>query len=325
MPSQASTAVHQPRAVRLPPPLTRGAAVGIAALSGVVDGDRLCRGVEALRELGFEPVEAENLHCRAGGMFAGNDRQRVEGFHRLAADPEIAAIVFARGGHGVLRLLPEIDWSLLARNPRAYVGYSDLTPVLNQVVSELGLVAFHGPMVAADLARGLNRAERRSFSAALEGRFPAKWKLRGGLGETPVEGRLMGGCLSLLASTQGTPWALDPGPAVLFLEDVGEPLYRLDRMLTHLRLSGTLDEICGIVFGHFTSARQADENVAGETSSDDEVAPGIPVAWLTELAEKLRIPIAWGIDAGHEAPNLTLPLGLDVRLDPAQLQLAVIA
>ncbi len=153
----------------LPPPAGPGDRVGVAALSGPVDPGRLAEGVEALKRLGFEPVLADNLLQRHG-LFAGSDAERLAGFHRLAADPDLPVILFARGGHGVLRILPDLDWDLLARRPRAYMGFSDLTPFLLAVVHRLGLVAFHGPMVAADLARGLSAEDEASFLAALAGR-----------------------------------------------------------------------------------------------------------------------------------------------------------
>ncbi len=147
--------------------------MGVAALSGPVDPARLEAGLEALRRLGFEPVLAANVLSRHG-LFAGGDEERLAAFHRLAADPSLSAIFFARGGHGLLRLLPAIDWDLLRRHPRAYVGYSDLTPFLLEVVRRLGLVTFHGSMVAADLARGLRPEEEESLLGALAGRYPAE-------------------------------------------------------------------------------------------------------------------------------------------------------
>lgn len=262
-----------------------------------------------LERMGFEPVLAGNLASRHG-LFAGADDERLAAFHALAADPSIGAIVFARGGSGLLRILPRIDWDLLARHPRAYVGYSDLTPFLLAVVERLRLVTFHGPMAAADLARpgGLSEREERSFSDALAGRLDGvSMPLSGWLREGVAEGPLLGGCLSLLTSVQGTPWAPRLDGSILFWEDVGEPLYRLDRMLTHLDLSGSLTAIRGMVIGH---CRPSDAP-AGDGAGD---------GWLGQLSEVFEgrsWPVAYGLEAGHEAPNLTLPLGLPARLDPA--------
>lgn len=294
----------------LPPPVTPGDRVGVAALSGPVDPARLDRGLAALERLGFEPVPAANLRARHG-LFAGSDDERLAAFQALAGDPSVKAIVFARGGHGVLRLLPRIDWDLLARHPRAYVGYSDLTPFLLAVVRRLGLVAFHGPMAAADLARGLSEAEERSFLDALAGRVARTVPVAGWLREGAAEGPLLGGCLSLLASVQGTPWAPDLAGAILFWEDVEEPRYRLDRMLTHLGLSGSLAAIRGMAIGH---CRPTDAEPVAEAGGR---------AWLAEALDGHEWPVAWGLHAGHEAPNLTLPLGAPARLDPSSGALVV--
>jgi muramoyltetrapeptide carboxypeptidase len=288
----------------------------VAALSGPVDPEKLEHGLAALRRMGFEPVLADNVLSRHG-LFAGSDAERLAGFHRLAADPDLAALFFARGGHGVLRVLPGIDWELLARRPRAYVGYSDLTPFLLAVVRRLGLVAFHGPMVAADLFRGLDEVEEASLLGALAGRYPAEMPCAGWLRapeashdgeegrEGEVRGTLLGGCLSLLEATLATPWAPDLEGALMFWEDVGESPYRVDRMLTHLGLSGTLADIAGMVVGH-------PEGAAVAADSDRE-----PVDWAEQLTDSLAgfsWPLAWGLESGHRARNRTLPLGMAARL-----------
>jgi muramoyltetrapeptide carboxypeptidase len=279
-----------------------GDRVGVAALSGPVDPARLQAGLAALRRLGFEPVLADNALSRAG-LFAGTDAERLAGFHRLAADPDLPAILFTRGGHGLLRLLPHLDWDLLARRPRAYMGYSDLTPFLQEVVRRLGLVAFHGPLVGGELARGLAPVEEESFLGALAGRYPTEMPcavppLRPGTARGP----LLGGCLSLLTATLGTPWAPDLEGGVVFFEDVNEPPYRVDRMLTHLGLSGNLANIAGMIVGHL-----------GETQE-----PGRdPVDWPSRIAESLAgfpWPLAWGLESGHVPLNRTLPVGMSARL-----------
>jgi len=287
----------------LPPPVAPPDRIGVAALSGPVDPDRLARGLAALAALGFEPVPAANLSAR-DGLFAGSDDERLAAFHALAADPTIRAILFARGGHGVLPLLPRIDWDLLAARPRAYVGYSDLTPFLLAVVARLGLVAFHGPMVAADLARGLGPEEEASLLGALAGRAPAPLPVARWLSEGRAEGPLLGGCLSLLTATLGTPWAPDLAGAILFWEDLNEPLYRLDRMLTHLDLSGNLTAVRGMVVGH-----------CRPTDAGSETDPRWP-AVLSRASRAICGPKAVGVPAGHGTPNLTLPLGAVAHLDP---------
>jgi muramoyltetrapeptide carboxypeptidase len=296
---------------RLPPPAGPGDRVGIAALSGPVDPERLERGLAALSRLGFIPVPADNLAARHGrhGLFAGSDAVRLAAFHRLAADPSLSAILFARGGHGVLRVLPGIDWDLLARRPRAYVGFSDLTPFLHALVARLGLVGFHGPMVAVDFARegGLRPEEEASFLGALAGRYPVEVPLGAPL-RTGAEARglLLGGCLSLLTAVQGTPYAPDLSGALVFWEDVAETPHRIDRMLTHLHLSGSLATISGMIVGHLTPGPGA------ELPADPDW-PGL----VGEALAGSPWPVAWGLASGHEAPNLTLPVGLGARLPAA--------
>ncbi|MCB9378801.1 MAG: LD-carboxypeptidase [Holophagales bacterium] len=275
----------------------------------MVDPEKLELGLAELGSLGFEPVLASNLLAR-DGLFAGSDEERLRGLHDLALDPSLSAIVFARGGHGALRLLPRIDWSALAAVPRAYVGYSDLTPFLLQVVERLGLVAFHGPMIAADFARGLSGDERESFLRTLAGEAPLTYPAQGvagGSGE--ARGRLLGGCLSLLTATLGTPYATDFDGSLLFWEEVGEPLYRIDRMLTHLRLSGSLRAVRGAIIGRVRGIDEAADSPSDVPRRMAEHAPDVPVLW--------------GVPAGHEAPNWTLPLGMPARIDGESARLIV--
>lgn len=291
--------------VQFPPAVGPGDRVGVAALSGPVRPERLEAGIAALRRLGFEPVLADNLLSRSRhGLFAGEDAERLAGFHRLAADPEIRAILFARGGYGLLRVLPAIDWDLLRRHPRAYVGYSDLTPFLLEIVRRLGLVAFHGPLVAAELGAGLDPQEEESFLGALAGRPPLSLPFHSWLRppeSESVRGPLSGGCLSLLSSTLGTRWFPDLDGAVLFLEDVNEAPARIDRLLTHLRLSDNLGKIAGMIVGHLDGG-------SGAVGAD---WPGV----VSDSLSGSDFPIAWGLQSGHLRPNWTLPLGLPVRLD----------
>jgi muramoyltetrapeptide carboxypeptidase len=318
-------------AARLPPPAGPGDRIGVAALSGPVDPRRLESGLEELRALGFEPVVAGNAAAVSPDrLFAGGDADRLAAFHRLAADPDLPAILFTRGGHGLLRVLPGIDWELLRRRPRAYLGYSDLTPFLLAVVQRLGWVAFHGPLVAGELARGLTAAERESLLAALAGRYPVELPLGGWLRPGAARGPLLGGCLSLLTATLGTPWFPDLSGAVLFWEDVNEPPYRIDRMLSHLALSGNLDNIGGMIVGHVTPPAPPvateggfqPSEPAGSAAADPEDARRMAApAWqpVTSLIEDnlsaFSWPLAWGLDSGHRSPNLTLPLGLAARLE----------
>lgn len=282
-----------------PPKVVPGDRVGVAALSGWARPRRIRRGLKELRNLGFEPVPAANLESR-DGVFGGSATERLNSFHELLRRPDLKAVFFLRGGHGVLPLLDSIDWDLVTREPRAYVGYSDLTPFLLEATRRSGRMTFHGPMVAVEFARGLEEIESRSLLAALGGRPLPAYELTGAAGGPAVEGMLLGGCLSLLASTVGTDFALKPEqPTVLFWEDVGEPYYRLDRMLTQMRLSGSVSAVTGMVIGR----------------------TGLEATELERLGRDFGRSFGSGLSSGHCKPNLTLPLGAEVRLDPANMKM----
>ncbi len=292
-----------------PPPVRPGERVGVAALSGPLDPGRLEAGMVALEAMGYQVVPGDNLVSRRGYL-AGSDDERLAAFHQLVADPSIRAIFFARGGYGVTRLLERIDWDLLAAHPRPYFGYSDLTPFLAEVVDRLGWVTFHGAMVAADLARGLTPGEASALASALAGKPGPPMSLGGWVRPGLAEGPLAGGCLSLLAATAGTPFAPRLAGRVLFLEDIQEPLYRLDRLLTQLLAAGLLEGVLGVALGRFDPL-----------APDD---PGLLELVLDRLEPLGEIPVAWGLPCGHSRPNWTLPLGARVRLGGQAPLLAVV-
>lgn len=283
------------RSAKVPVALTPGARVGVAALSGVVDTERLDRGLAMLQELGFEPVAGANLERREHSM-AGSDDERLTAFHGLLQDDSLAAIWFARGGYGLTRVLPRIDWELLERVPRLYLGYSDLTPLLLEIERRTGWMTLHGPMVAADLAEGLEDNERDALLAALAGE-PVPLSGRRSSGELPVEGIVRGGCLSMLVVSVGTPYQPQLSE-ILFLEDTDEPRYRLDRMLTQLQHAGMLEPVRAVAVG---CAPPEDEMWAG-------------------LLDERGLPYVVGLPAGHSRPNHVVPLGVAGRLTRGGLE-----
>jgi muramoyltetrapeptide carboxypeptidase len=295
------TAARKPRA------LERGDVVGVAAPAGPVDEERLHRGVAELERLGFAVQVAEGVLERKG-FTAGTVEGRLRQLHELFADPAVAAIACARGGAGAAQLLPHIDRDLVRQNPKPLLGYSDIT-CLHLELERLGLTSLHGPMVARELADGDTAYDQASLWHALTGEGAPYAShpddlvsLAGGSGT----GVLRGGCLSLLAAAAGTPWALRGGdePTILFLEDVDEKPYRVDRMLRQLRESGALVGVKGVVFGDMKGC-----------------APGFHEDYALEdvLLEALRgldVPVALGLSSGHTAhPNVTLPLGVRARLE----------
>ncbi len=299
-----------------PRALVPGDLIAVAGPASPVDPERLARGVAELEGLGFAVRVAEGVLDRAG-FTAGSAQSRLDQLHALFADPEVRAIVCARGGAGVLHLLPGLDLALLRARPKLVVGYSDIT-VLHLVLSQLGMPGLHGPMAAWELADGEGAYDRASLWHALTGEGepwasgPGLRPLRDGV----AEGVLRGGCLSLLAACAGTPWALQTAgePTVLFLEDVDEAPYRLDRLLRQLRHSGALAGVVGVVFGEM---RGCQPSPPSRYRLEDV---------LLEALGGVDLPMAIGLPSGHvSTPNVTLPLGARARLEcgdeAARLQL----
>ena len=283
-----------------PPALRPGDRIGICAPSGAVDPDALDRGVAALRGLGYDVVEGEAVRSRS--LFAaGTAAARVRDLQALWKDDSVAGIFCARGGAGAGVVVGELDGSALAARPKVFMGYSDVTQ-LHTLLNAEGLVTFHGPMVAKDFAEDLHEAA--SLRAALEG--AAGWTAGTArtLREGDASGTLLGGCLSVLGASAGTPWALrtDTEGTILFLEDLNEPPYRLHRTLTQLRASGAFTGVRGIVFGEMKDCAARDVPY-----TLDDV--------LLDALEGLAVPVAIGLPSGHTTvPNITLPFGVRARL-----------
>ncbi len=287
--------------------LRRGDRIGVAAPSGPVDAERLGRGVAELERLGFTVLVAEGV-LEHRGFTAGTVENRLRQLHGLFADPAVSAIMCARGGAGTVQLLPHLDRDLLQENPKPLVGYSDIT-CLHLEMERLGLTSLHGPMVARELADGGAAYDRASLWHALTGEgepYASGPDDLVALAEGSGVGLLRGGCLSLLAAAAGTPWALRSldQPTLLFVEDVDERPYRVDRMLRQLRASGALQGVSGVVFGDMKGCAPGFH----EDYALEEI--------LLEALQGLDVPVALGLSSGHTAhPNVTLPFGVPARLE----------
>ena len=286
--------VHKPRH------LERGALIGVVAPAGNVEPERLRAGVEAIRAQGFEVELAANLFA-SKGYLAGDARQRADDLSGFFHRADIGAIFCARGGFGSVQLLPYLS-SDLSKHPKIFVGYSDITILLNWLRQFCRMVTFHAPMVAMDMARGLSPRCKAHFWQLLTGELRA-WKL--GLGEVirpgRVEGELIGGCLSLVVTTLGTPYEIDTRGKILFLEDVGEKPYRIERMLTQLKMAGKFDRVAGVMFGDFTHCEDSGPRDIRQIIGD--------------LVGNAGYPVVMGMNAGHGDENLALPFGARAALD----------
>ena len=290
-----------------PAPLTPTGRVAVAAPSSAALGSHdVAGGLAALRAAGLT-VEVADVEGGAVGYLAGADAARAEALNRLLRRDDLDALVCLRGGYGLLRILDRVDYAAARAHPKLVVGYSDVTALHLALYARAGLPGVSGPMVAPDWP-ALDAETAADFWRVVGG--AARYDLVGPGGEvlTPLrdgeaEGVLLGGNLSLVAALLGTPYLPDLDGAILFVEDVGEPPYRIDGLLARLRLAGVLERLGGLVFGLFTGAAPPPDR---PSQSVDEV--------LAHYAAFVDGPVARDLVYGHVARKATVPVGVQARL-----------
>ncbi len=300
----------------LPPPLKTGDSIGIIAPGGPVrDISALEQGVAILKEMGFE-VRMPRQLWPGMGYLADKDSCRADELHRIWCDPEISAVMALRGGFGCLRLLPFLDNNELNNHNKLLIGFSDITILHQAILRTSHRISLHGPMLTTLSSSSRESIER--LYANLTGKWNAPIQdkkievLRGG---DPVTGTLIGGNLSSLISLLGTDLDHDWSDSILFLEDVAEPLYRLDRMLTQLAHCGKLNQPKGIILGDFSISQ--DQDRLESIRFHEEI-------WtrMLELTEPSQIPLWGNFPIGHGADNLPLPHGATGIMDSRQTLLS---
>lgn len=292
----------------LPPPLRRTGAVAVAApASAPLEAARYAEGLAALRARGLR-VETPRPQIAPFGFLAGTDEERLAELNALLRRDDLEAIVCARGGYGTLRLLPHLDYDAARRHPKLLVGYSDVTALHAALLVRAGLPGLHGPMVAPDWP-ALDAASEALFWRLAGGEAPVEILGPGGerltgLRPGAAEGLLFGGNLTMLCALLGTPYLPDLSGAILFLEEVGEPPYRVDRLFAQLHLAGVLERLGGLVLGAFTGAEPLPNR------------PSLPLeAVLAHYTAGLPFPVAEGLVYGHFPRKSTLPVGVRARLE----------
>jgi muramoyltetrapeptide carboxypeptidase len=293
-------------------PLREGARVALVAPAGVVRHDHdIERACDNVRSFGWTPILGEHVRDHAGYL-AGTDADRLHDINAAFASDEVDAIWCLRGGYGTLRLLATIDYPALRRRPRPVIGFSDITALHSAIHRRCGIVTFHGPTARSTLTE----FSRESLASALVeqrdpcGAAPAARVLRSGR----ATGRVVGGNLALITALLGTPFAPSFDGAILILEDIGEAIYRIDRMLRQLILAGALQRCAAIVAGDF---RPPCDEVPADNRTLDEV--------LTEAATLAGIPCLAGAPFGHIADQWTVPLGAIAELDTDARTLQVLS
>jgi muramoyltetrapeptide carboxypeptidase len=283
-----------------PPALVKGDTIGIVAPSYSPKEGWLTRGVNALERAGFSVLaDAELMAFRR--FQRKEDQRRAESLMTMWANPRVKAVIGGTGGYGAVRMIPYLDPEVFRRNPKCFVGYSDVTALHLWLNRRAGLRTFHGPTVD-DLVPSLRDATLASLLAALTDPRPSGRLGRGvthAIRPGRAVGRLVGGNLSLVQQSIGTPYELQVDDAILFLEETKDPMSVVDERLLHLRASGLLPRVRGIVFGHLSLDR----------SEEDEFED-----FVLDLVSDLDVPVLMDFPAGHEIPNLTLPLGTEVEL-----------
>lgn len=298
----------------MPQPLRFGDLVGVVATSGPVAPEALTAGIRFLEFLGFRVKTGRYVHERTGYL-AGSDEQRCDDLNSMLADSEARGVFIARGGYGSMRLLDGVDIDAIRRDPKIILGMSDVTALLLSLYSRCRLISFAGPMIGGQVASGLDSLSEESLVNTLIRPLEhcelwtdtaAARVIRPGR----AKGVLLGGCLSLINALIGTSHLPDFTGAVLLLEDVGEAAYRIDRMLTQLKLANILDQVSAVIIGHFVGP------------DGEDLQSEIEELLLTFTGNR-TVPIVSGFPHGHILPNITVPHGVPVELDSDPISLRV--
>ncbi|HEY0140537.1 MAG TPA: LD-carboxypeptidase [Thermoanaerobaculia bacterium] len=293
-----------PRA--LPP----NAHIAVLAAGSPSETDKIEAAARHLVQLGHRVTLAENIGSRHRNYLAAPDDERVEIVNRFLRSDEYDAFFFSRGGYGAMRILDRIDWEAIRRNPRPVVGFSDVTAIHQAMATHANVGGFHGPMMYPDFMAGLPDDRADWLWRALRGDAPLTWSFahEDVLFEgADAEGTLFGGCLSITDALVGTPYDLWVEGGVWFWEDVGEPIYRIDRMLTHLRLSGRMQKIRGVIIGKLKDCGEEAELLR----------------FLREFFEPFGIPVVRNLPFGHYGDNLLMPIGSPIQLSTRDLRMTI--
>lgn len=283
-----------------PRALTRNAHIVVLAPSSPSELPRIQDAARHLETRGLRVTLADNIGHRHRTYLAGTDAERVAELNRYLRSDEFDAFFFSRGGYGAMRILEQIDFAAIRSNPRPVIGFSDITALHQAMAIKTGVASFHGPMLNLDFHEGLSPDREQWFWSLLAGDAPMTHHFSSDDVVVPGEGEgvLFGGCLSITAALVGTPYDYWVHDGIWFWEDVDEPVYRLDRMLTHLRLSGRMRAIRGVVIGKLKGC-----------GSDGEQAD-----LLREFFSSSGIPVVRNFPFGHHGDNLLMPIGAPVRL-----------
>lgn len=308
-----------------PGKLKKGDKIGLIAPGSFITEKELEESVNNIKSLGFEPVYTERVLARSGYL-GGSDTVRANDVNYMFGRKDINGIICVRGGYGCQRILPMLDYELIKNNPKVLSGYSDITALLYGIYAKTGLVGFHGPVATSTFNKFsvnyftqvlCNPSEKLTMTSATDENPNDECRRIRVIRNGKAEGQLVGGNLSIVVSLVGTPYDLDTKGKIVFLEEVGEQPYRVDRLLTQLIQSGKLSDAAGIALGVFTDC-EADKSSKEFTESFtlSEV--------LYDRLFSLGIPVIYGLSFGHIVNKFTLPFGIKARLDVDNQQLSLL-
>ncbi|NQT95778.1 MAG: LD-carboxypeptidase [Candidatus Omnitrophica bacterium] len=305
-----------PLRLKRPSRLRLGDTIGIVAPAWAFDRDNFKKGIKRLRDIGFKVKYDRSIFSKYWAM-AGYDKERAAQINRMFSDKQIKAILCAKGGYGSIRTIPYLKADIISKNPKIFVGYSDMTILLYYLYTVAKMVVFHGPVVSDEIYKSMNPTTFDYFLRALmqpeafgELKFNEIKILRPG----KASGILVGGNMASVTNAIGTPYDIDMDNKILFLEDIGEDLEIIDAYLMHLKLAGKLKKIKGIIFGRMVDCLDRPD---GRYTIKDI---------LHDILSDIRVPIIYGFPSGHRergSVNVTLPFGVSVTLNADKKKLTI--
>jgi muramoyltetrapeptide carboxypeptidase len=310
-----------------PKPLEPGDTLMIVAPAGPVEHKDFDLGLKRIKDRGYEVKMRDDMFA-VEGYLAGTDDRRADELMEAFLDPAVDAVITARGGYGVMRILDRLDYEKIREHPKAVLGFSDITALHAALNRKSGIVSFHGPGPASGLGKEkpptdftvkylLRALEDNGLGREYTMEVPVSVAKIEAYGKGKAHGRLTGGNLSLISALEGTPYAIDTKEAILLIEDVNEAPYRIDRMLRQLKLAGKLDEINGAVLGHFTTEYVREDKLTEDERFDTQ---GV----LRQYFENAGIPVLVNYPVGHHDHNATVPLGAQVEIDADKKTLRIL-
>jgi len=298
-----------------PKRLEAGDTIGMVAPAGPAALSKVERAIEHITAMGYKVKAGKSVYSRRGYL-AGDDELRASDINDMFSNNEVSAIFCLRGGYGSQRILDMVDYQLIMNNPKIFMGYSDITALINAIYQKCSLVTFHGPM-GGDFAGGLGKQTKRAMKNILESIEPAgeiaNPETPMAISEGRAKGALVGGNLSIVAASLGTQYEIDTRGKILLLEDVLEEPYSIDRMLTQLRLAGKLKDAEGIVLGDWGKSEPQEPE---KSLNLEEV--------FEDIFKNIGKPVLKGLKIGHCKPNITVPIGVEVSIDTSTKTLCIL-